>query len=105
MRNANTAQEANVVRMRTIPKEEVARRGTEIYQRDIRPLVEADHVGEIVAIDVESGNWAMGDEILDAADSLRDRYPDVVNVWAERVGHRAVGSMGGGNTLIQKVSQ
>ena len=108
MKNANTAptaQEAIDRRLPTLPKDETARLGTEIYQRDIRPLVEADHVGKLVAIDVESGNWAMDTELLDAVDSLRERYPNVVNVWRERIGHRAVGSMGGGSTLIQKASQ
>ena len=33
--------------------------GKEIYERDIRPQVEADHDGEVVAIDVESGSWAI----------------------------------------------
>ena len=29
-------------------KEEFARRGTELYERQIRQLVEADHSGEVV---------------------------------------------------------
>ena len=49
----------------TRPKEEIARLGDEIYERDIRRQVEADHDGELLAIDVDSGNWAVGDEFLD----------------------------------------
>ena len=37
------------------PREETARLGKEIYERDIRRQVEAGHHGEIVAIDVDSG--------------------------------------------------
>ena len=37
-----------------LPSEEVARLGQEMYQRDIRHQLEADHHGEVVAIDVDS---------------------------------------------------
>ena len=37
--------------------DEVARLGNEVYERDIRAQVEAEHHGEIIAIDVESGCW------------------------------------------------
>ena len=56
--------------------EETVRLGKEIYERDIRHQVEADHVGKIVAIDVDSGNWAMGDEVLVAAERLRAKRPE-----------------------------
>ena len=76
------------------PKEETARLGREIYTRDIRPLVEADHIGKVVAIDVDSGEWAIGDESMDAVDRLWAQSPDSYDVWCERVGYRAVGHMG-----------
>ena len=38
------------------PREEAVRMGNEIYEKDIRPQVEADHFGEYVAIDVETGD-------------------------------------------------
>ena len=41
----------------TLSSEETARLGDEIYERDIRRQVEADHHGEVVAIDVKSGEW------------------------------------------------
>ena len=37
----------------TLSSEETARRGDEIYERDIRKLVEAAHHGEVVAIEVD----------------------------------------------------
>ncbi|MDE2817257.1 MAG: hypothetical protein OYI31_04770 [Chloroflexota bacterium] len=48
------------------PKEETARLGKDIYQRDIRRQGEADHDGKVVAIDVESGQWAISGYILEA---------------------------------------
>lgn len=79
---------------------ETAQLGDEIYERDIRARVEADHVGEIVAIDVSSGCWAMGGTILEAVDRLRAQSPDAIDVWGLRVGHRSVYSFGGQNTLL-----
>ena len=79
------------------PKEETARLGKEIYERDIRPQVEADHDGEVVAIDVESGNWAIGDDRIVAVDRLRAQHLDSHDIWCERVGYRAMATFGGGS--------
>ena len=77
------------------PREETARLGREIYERDIRREVEADHHGEVVAIDVDSGSWATGEEVLEAVDRLRVQRPGAINVLCERVGYRALVSFGG----------
>ena len=79
------------------PAEEIARLGDTIYQRDIRREVEDAHDGDFVAIDVESGSWALAGSELDAAERLRERQPDAVNVWLLRVGYRAIASIGGGS--------
>ena len=75
--------------------EDTARLGKEIYERDIRRHVEADHHGDVVAIDVDSGIWAIGDNAIDATDSLRTLRPDAIDVWLLRVGHRALYRFGG----------
>ena len=72
------------------PDEETDRIGTEIYERDIRHLVESDHVGKIVAIDVDTGTWAMSDDELDAWEILLEKRPEAINVLLERVGYTAV---------------
>ena len=77
------------------PREETARLGKEIYERDIRSRVEADHFGEVIAIDVDSGKWAVGDNVIAATDSLREKHPEAINVLCERVGHRALYHFGG----------
>ena len=79
----------------TRPLEEISRLGDEIYQRDIRNLVEADHHGEVVAIDVESGSWAIGKNVIVATDRLRTERPAAIDVWCLRVGHRAMYHFGG----------
>lgn len=78
------------------PREETARLGKEIYERDIRPLVEADHHGEVLAIDVDSGDYSTGDNVIAATGRLREKRPNAINVLCERVGYRALYNFGGG---------
>ncbi len=82
----------------TRPKEETARLGKEIYERDIRPRLDETHHGEYVAIDVDSGSYVIANTRLAAAERLLAQNRDAC-VWLERVGHRAVVSIGGGSTL------
>ena len=88
---------AKTTARRRRPKEETARLGDEIYRRDIRARVEAGHDGQYVAIDVDSGHWAVDESELAASDSLRARRPDAIDVWLLRVGYRAVAGIGGGS--------
>ena len=78
------------------PREETARLGEETYERDIRSQVEKTHHGKIVAIDVDSGNYAIGDMVVTAAKRLREQRPDA-DVWSVRVGYRTLRSFGGGS--------
>ena len=79
------------------PADETARLGDAIYERDVRRHVEAAHHGEFIAIDVDSGAWAIGEDELAAAKHLRDERPEAHDVWLLRVGYRAVASIGGGS--------
>ena len=75
---------------------EVARLAKEIYERDIKAQVVADHDGEVVAIDVDSGEWAISKDAKDATDRLRAQQPDATDVFRERVGYRTMHSFAGG---------
>ena len=55
------AQEEGVAAHPRRPRKEAVRLGKEIYKRDILPQVEANHFGEYVAIDVETGDWTVAD--------------------------------------------
>ena len=80
------------------PREEAARLGKEIYERDILPVIEPDHFREYVAIDVDSGNWAVADREIVAVERLRATCPGAVNVLMEPVGYREQRSFGAGST-------
>ena len=79
------------------PRKEAVRLGKEIYQRDILPQVETEHFGEYVAIDVETGDWAIADTTHIAVERLRERRPHAVDILCERVGYRALRSFGAGS--------
>ncbi len=68
---------------------ETARRGDDIYERTIRPQAEATHHGRVVAIDIETGAYAIDDTALAAVRCLRVRHPNAA-VWFVRVGHRVL---------------
>ena len=74
--------------------EEAGILGDEIYERDIRRQVEDAYHGKIVAIDVDSGGYAIGDTVSAASKRLRKRLPDA-DVWSVRVGYRTLRNFGG----------
>ena len=49
-------------------REETIRLGNRIYERDIRPQVDAAHHGKVIAIDVDSRDYAIADTASIAAD-------------------------------------
>lgn len=73
--------------------EETARRGDEIYERTIRAQVETEHHGKVVAIDVETGAYAVDENALSAAQRLRAQRPDA-EIWFVRIGHRVLHRIG-----------
>lgn len=75
-------------------KAETARLGQERYRKDVQPLVEAAHFGEFVAIDIESGAYALDKDDYTATEKLLALRPDA-QIWLMRVGHAATRRMGG----------
>jgi hypothetical protein len=93
------------VRQPRYSKEEFAQRGDRIYESQVRSQVEEGNHGKIVAIDIETGDFEVADEILAACDRLFERKPDA-QPWVIRIGHRAVfrfGSRSMGKPIIIQV--
>jgi hypothetical protein len=74
--------------------EEAGRRGDEIYARVVKPQVEPQHHGRVVAIDIESEEFVLDDSVLAAAETLRQRVPNA-EIWCVRVGFPALHHFGG----------
>jgi hypothetical protein len=79
--------------------EEITRRGKELYEKSIRTQVEtAENIGKIIAINVETGEYAIGDDLVIASRQLQAKQADAA-IWAGRIGFNAVYAIGG--TLIR----
>jgi hypothetical protein len=69
----------------TLPLEELARRGKELYSTRILPLLSAETHGRFVAVDVMTGDYEVGLREHDAVSGLRGRHPNA-EIWMERSG-------------------
>ncbi|HEY0073509.1 MAG TPA: hypothetical protein VGB77_05355 [Abditibacteriaceae bacterium] len=77
-----------------LSKEEFAALAKEIYYRDIRPQVIGEHHGEFLVLDVESGDYEIAVDMLDAEDHLKVRRPQG-RFYGIRIGFKAALSLGG----------
>ena len=68
-------------------KEEFARRGDEICEREVRPCVGSEDLGKFVVIDIETGAYEIDHNELAASDRLIARRLDA-QIWKRRVGSR-----------------
>lgn len=68
-------------------KEEFAQRGDALYERDLRPHVEAGNEGKYIVIDIETGDYEIHTDELIASDLMLARHPDA-QMWLRRVGSR-----------------
>lgn len=74
------------LRQRHHSREELARRGDEIYERDVRPrLGPADH-GKFALIDIETADYEIDSDEIAASDRLLARHPDA-QVWMRQIGY------------------
>lgn len=78
--------------------DELARLGDAIYERDIRPRMRAEDTGRIVAVDVETGTYAVGSDLLATARQVFESIPRA-QLWFKRVGFAYVHSFGGRDPL------
>lgn len=75
-------------------KEEFARRGDAIYEKDILPNLTPKNVGKFLAIDIETGDYEIAADEMKAGDKLRARLPEA-QIWMVRIGYTSTRSFGG----------
>ncbi len=73
--------------------EEIARRGQAIYDSRLRALVERDHFGKYLVLDIDSGDYEIDDDHLAASNRAAAKHPNA-RLFALRIGHRAGGRIG-----------
>jgi hypothetical protein len=75
--------------------EEITQRGRELYENSIRLRVETlENIGKIISINVETGEYEIGDDLLVTSLKMRTKQADAA-LWSERIGFNAVYAFGG----------
>ncbi|MEH2414014.1 hypothetical protein [Nostoc sp.] len=83
----------------TLSSQEIARRGKELYQKSIGAKVKTqENIGKIISINVETGDYEIGDDLVETSLRLRSKQTDAA-LWGERIGFDAVYAVGG--TLLR----
>lgn len=73
--------------LQSLNKEQFAQKGEEIF-RSIEDELKPAHMGKVVAIEIDSGNYFIGRTHSEAADKAKRRFPGKLFYFA-RVGARA----------------
>ena len=82
--------------------EEIDRLGRSWYDNKLRPLVETENnVGKIISIDVETGDYAIADDLIAAGDRVLSRHPNAA-IYGVRIGYNAVYALGGTLTRTEQ---
>ncbi len=83
--------------MNDVTRGDTVERGTRIYEERLRPLLEPQHNGEYVVIDVDTGDYELDADHLAASDRAAAKRPDA-RLYATRVGFGSLVRVGGGRT-------
>lgn len=87
----------------TYPKlsgEEITQKGKALYDRLRSNIETQENIGKLISIDVETGDYAIGDDLIVLSRHLQAKHPNAP-IWAGRIGFNAVYAIGG--TLIRTV--
>ncbi len=76
-------------------KEEIVRRGKELYEQQIRAKVEEGNKGKILVIDIETGDYEIDEDHLAANQRARAKHLNAV-LFGMRIGYPTLGKIGGG---------
>jgi hypothetical protein len=76
-----------------LTSEEVARRAKELYEEEIRAQVEPGNSGKYLVIDINTGEYEMGDDYMILVGRLNARHPDAA-LFTMRIGCPAAARIG-----------
>ncbi len=68
---------------------ELGERAKIIYEKKLKRKLEPRYKGHIVVIEVDSGDWFLGESVADGALKAKEKYPDKIFHFI-RIGYRAV---------------
>jgi carotenoid cleavage dioxygenase-like enzyme len=77
-----------------IDSQQISQRGKQLYEQGIRAKVEREeNIGKIVSIDVETGEYEVGNDVLCSSEALLAKHPDAA-LYGIRIGYNAVYALG-----------
>jgi hypothetical protein len=80
----------------------ISRIGHEIYETRLRSKVETDeNIGKLISIDINTGDYEIGERPLIAIQRLPARRPDA-EIWTERIGYDAVYGVRGSIRRVER---
>jgi hypothetical protein len=85
----------------TMSTAEVVERGTQIYDQQLRSILEPEHLGKYIVINVETGEYELDKDHRAASDRAKVRWP-TARRYATRVGSRYIARVGGRLTVNRK---
>jgi hypothetical protein len=68
--------------------------GEAIYEKQIRPIVEAENKGKFVVIDIETGHYEIDEDDLRATKRALAKRPEAV-LYGLRIGYPTAYTLGG----------
>ena len=72
-----------------VNKERLVAQGEALYQQRLKSQLDPTYHGQIVAIEVESGDYFIGKSVTEAARKAREKYPEKVFYFV-KIGFPAV---------------
>ena len=78
-----------MVKTGEIHTKKLAEVGERLYKDKLKSKLEPHHTGEIVVIDPETGDYFLGENLHEANEKARKKYPNSV-FYAIKVGYPAV---------------
>ena len=79
----------SMIRTGEIHAKRLAQVAERLYEEKLRSKLEPRHIGKIVVIDAESGDYFLGENLHEANENARKKYPNNV-FYAIKVGYPAV---------------
>ena len=77
----------------------VIARGKQVYNDRLKGIVEPDHVGKYIVIDVETGEYEIDVSHLAATNRAMARMPDAL-LYGARIGFPTLGRIGKARELV-----
>ena len=78
-----------MAKAKSVSTKKLAEVGQRIYDERLRKKLEPRYAGKIVTIEVDSGDYFVGDTLREAIQKARKRYPEEV-FYSVKVGYPAV---------------